>query len=58
MRHIWMRGMLSFIWLMAAIVSGVSGNLPMTAFYVILGGVFAYSAYAAWEKEKDGKGGK
>lgn len=51
MRHVYIRGILSLIWLAAAIVSGMSGNFEMAALYVILGGVFLYSAYAAWKKE-------
>ena len=46
MRHIFIRGIIGLIWLVAAIVCGV------------LAGVFLYSAYATWKKEKDGKGGR
>ncbi len=58
MRHVYIRGILGLIWLIAAIVCGLSGNFQMAALYVILGGVFMYSAYAAWKKDKDGKGGR
>ena len=58
MRHVYIRGILAVIWLVAAVVNGVSGNMEMTALYVIIGGVFLYSAYATWKKEKDNKGGK
>lgn len=58
MRHVYIRGILAIIWLVAAVVNGVSGNMEMTALYVIIGGVFLYSAYATWKKEKDNKGGK
>ena len=58
MRHVYIRGLVGLIWLVAAIVSGISGNFEMTVLYVILGGVFLYSAYAAWKKEKDNKGGR
>lgn len=58
MRHVYMRGILSLIWLAAAVISGVSGNAEMTGLYVILGGLFLYSAFAAWKKEKDKKGGR
>lgn len=57
MRHVYIRGILALIFLAAAIVSGVSGNLEMTALYVIMGGLFLYSAYSTWKKEKNGKGG-
>ena len=58
MRHIYIRGMIGLIWLIAAIVCGVSGNFPMMGLYIILAGVFLYSAYTAWKREKDGKGGR
>lgn len=58
MRHVYVRGILSLIWLGAAVVSGIKGNFEMAALYVLLGGAFVYSAYAAWKKDKDGKGGQ
>jgi hypothetical protein len=58
MRHVYIRGIMSLIWLAAAIVSGVSGNFEMAGLYAILGGVFLYFAYAIWKKEKDRKGGR
>lgn len=58
MRHVYMRGILGLIWLVAAVISGASGNVEMTGLYVILGGAFLYSAFAAWKKEKDKKGGR
>ena len=48
--------MIGLIWLVAAIVCGVSGNVPMMGLYLVLAGVFLYSAYTAWKKDKDGKG--
>lgn len=57
MRHVYIRGIISLIWLVAAIVSGMSGNFEMTVLYVILGGAFLYSAYSIWKKKKD-KGGE
>lgn len=58
MRHIYIRGIIGLIWLAAAIVCRVSGNFPMMGLYLVLAGVFLYSAYATWKKEKDGKGGR
>ena len=58
MRHIYIRGSLGLIWLVAAIVCGISGNFPVMGLYIVLAGVFLYSAYAVWKKEKDGKGGR
>ncbi len=56
MRHIYIREIIGLIWQVAAIVCGVSGNFPMAGLYIILAGVFLYSAYAAWKKEKNGRG--
>ena len=58
MRHIYIRGIIGLIWLVAAIVCGVSGSFPMMGLYLVLAGVFLYSVYATWKKEKDGKGGR
>ena len=57
-RYFWNGGIIGLIWLVAAIVCGVSGNFPMMGLYLILAGVFLYSVYATWKKEKDGKGGR
>lgn len=56
MRHIYIRGVLALVWIAAAIVSGLSGSLETAAIYVIMSGVFLYSAYSAWNKRKTGKG--
>ncbi len=56
MRHVYFRGILAVIWLAAAIISGISGNVAMAVFYIILGGVFLYSAYRAREREKSSRG--
>ena len=58
MRHIYVRGIIGLIWLIAAIVCGGSESFSMMGLYIILAGVFLYSAYAAWKKEKDGRGGR
>ncbi len=58
MRHIYIRGIIGLIWLIAAIVCGVSESFSMMGLYIILAGVFLYCAYAAWKKEKDGRGGR
>lgn len=54
MRHVYFRGIIGLIWLAAAIVSGLSGNFEMSVLYVILGGVFLYSAYITWKKDNRG----
>ncbi len=52
MRHVYVRGMISAIWLIVAAASGVSGK-PKDAVLCIL---FLYSTYTAWKKaKKDGK---
>ena len=58
MRHVYIRGILALIWLAAAVVSGVSGNLKWSGLYVLMGAAFGYSAYASWRKTKNGKRGK
>lgn len=57
MRHIYIRGILGFIWLAAAIFCSVSGSLEMAFLYLILCEVFLYSAYGMWKKNRDNKGG-
>ena len=44
MRHVLIRGIMGLIWLAAAVVSGVSGNLGMAVLYLLLGVVFWYFA--------------
>ena len=56
MRHAYIRGILALIWLAAAAVSGVSGNLEWAGLYVLMGAAFGYSAYTSWKKEKNNKG--
>lgn len=56
MRHCYFRIIMGLIWMVAAVASGVSGNLSMAALYGILGVVFMYTAYVIWKKEKaDGR---
>lgn len=56
MRHVYIRGILALIWIAVGIVSVISGALGMAALYMIIGGVFLYSAYSVWRKENDEKG--
>lgn len=58
MRHVVIRGLLGLLWLVAALVSGQSENFEMAAFYVLLGGVFLYSAFTTWKKEREKNGGR
>jgi len=57
MRHVVIRGILALIWLAAAVVSGLSGNLEWAGLYVLMGAAFGYSAWACWEKAKNDKRG-
>ena len=57
MRHVYIRGILALIWLAAAVVSGMSGNLEMTGLYVLMGAALGYSAWASWKKTKNDKRG-
>ena len=57
MRHVYIRGILALIWLAAAVVSGLSGNLEWAGLYVLMGVAFGYSAWASWKKAKNGKRG-
>lgn len=56
MRHIYIRGIFGIIWLAAAVMSALSGSIETAALYIVLSGIFFYSAYAMWRREKDGKG--
>ena len=55
MRHVYIRGILALIWLVAAIVSGVSGNLEMTALYVNYGQCVPVFGLFHMEKGKERK---
>ena len=55
MRHVTIRGILALIWLAAAIVSGLSGNLEWAGLYVLMGAAFGYSACATWKKKNNNK---
>ncbi len=57
MHHVVIRGVLGLIWLTAAIVSGIAGSFETAFLYVVLGGVFLYSAYAIRKKDQEDKGG-
>ena len=56
MRHVVIRGILALIWLAAAAVSGLSGNLEMTGLYILMGAAFGYSAWTSWKKAKNNRG--
>ena len=58
MRHIYIRGLMAFIWLAAAIYSAVSGNLEMAGLYLLMFLAFSVSAYIVWKNRTGGRGGK
>ena len=55
MRHFYFRLLFGIVWLIAAVVSIVSTNIPFAALYVVLGIVLLWSAYSIWKKEKKDK---
>lgn len=56
MRHFYIRLVIGVVWLIAAVVSGVTSNIPFAVVYVVLGIAFLYSAYTIWKKEKNKRG--
>lgn len=59
MRHVYMRGILSLIWLLAALlIIVISNNLEMAGLYILIGALFLYSTYSMWNKVKKDKGEK
>lgn len=55
MRHAYIRGILSLIWLAVAVFSGVSGNFGIAVLYAVVGFAFLYSAYSIWKKNGRGE---
>lgn len=55
MRHFYVRLILGIVWLIAAIVSAVTANIPFALLYAALGIVFLYSANSIWKKEKSNR---
>lgn len=53
MRHVYIRGILALVWLVAAVFSGITDSLEWAGLYVLLGAAFGYSAYAAWKKREE-----
>lgn len=51
MRHVYIRSILALIWVAVGIVS-------VNIFFILMGLVFLYSAYAVWKKEKSDNGEK
>ena len=53
MRHFYFRLIFGIVWLAAAVVSVVKGNISFAALYVVLGIIFLWYAYSTRRKEKD-----
>ena len=52
MRHFYFRLILGIVFIGCMIYSFVTMNIPFALLYIFLGGVFLYSAYSIWKKEK------
>lgn len=50
MRHFYFRLILGVVFVVCAVYSFITANIPFLLMYVILGGVFLYSAYTIWKK--------
>lgn len=55
MRHFYFRIILGLVFIGCAIYSLATANFPFALLYVALGGVFLYSAYTIWKKNKDNR---
>lgn len=55
MRHVFTRSLFALLWLAAAAASALYGRPERAAFYALVGGIFAFSAYSAWKKGRGGK---
>ncbi|MBB5263476.1 putative membrane protein [Catenibacillus scindens] len=53
MRHFYIRLTLGIVFICCMIFCFVTMNIPFALLYIFLGGVFLYSAYSIWKKEKD-----
>jgi hypothetical protein len=56
MRHFYFRLILGVVFAICAVYSFIKANIPFALMYVVLGGVFLYSAYTIWKKNKDNRG--
>lgn len=56
MRHFYFRLILGVVFAICAVYSFITANIPFALLYVVLDGVFLYSAYTIWKKKKDDRG--
>lgn len=55
MRHFYFRLILGIVFICCMIYSFITMNIPFALLYIFLGGVFLYSAYSIWKKDKDNR---
>lgn len=55
MRHFYFRLILGIVFIVCMIYSFVTMNIPFALLYLFLGGVFLFSAYSLWKKDKDNR---
>ena len=55
MRHFYFRLILGIVFIVCMIYSFVTMNIPFALLYLSLGGVFLFSAYSLWKKDKDNR---
>ncbi len=56
MRHFYFRLILGVVFAICAVYSFITLSIPFALMYVVLGGVFLYSAYTIRKKDKDNRG--
>jgi len=56
MRHFYFRLILGVVFAVCAVYSFITANIPFALLYVVLGGVFLYSACTIRKKNKDDRG--
>lgn len=53
MRHFYFRLILGVVFVICAVYSFITANIPFALLYAVLGGLFLYSAYSIRMKNKD-----
>ena len=56
MRHFYIRLILGIIFIGCVIFSFVTANIPFSLLSLALAGVYLYSAYSLWKKNKNDRG--
>ncbi len=55
MRHFYFRLVLGVVFIICTVYSFITSNTQFVLMYLALGGVFLFSAYSIWKKEKDNR---